>query len=261
VVVSRWWLLILPSSNLVRLQQRNKALIRELTLGGRPLGAHLPNMNHQDVFALMTKIPATVTEFILVRHGQTIWNSQGRWQGWLNSPLSELGVQQAQVARDALREVPLEAAYCSDTGRAKQTAEIILEPHGLALIEVEGLREKYYGKWEGLNVAEIDANYPGTRFDDSRDQRATHRPPDGETMVEVRARVKDFLTDLAGKERGRRVLLVAHSGVVRAVDSLCSDQRFDDIWHRTPPNACMMIFQVDDAGRFHMVKDFIAPEG
>ena len=208
----------------------------------------------------MTNLPASITEFILVRHGQTIWNSQGRWQGWLNSPLSELGIQQAQVARDALAVVPLEAAYCSDTGRAKQTAEIILEHHKLALTEVEGLREKYYGKWEGLNVAEIDANYPGTRFDENRDTRATHRAPDGETMVEVRARVKVFLTDLAAKERGRRVLLVAHSGVVRAVDSLCSDLHFDDIWHRTPPNACMMVFQVDAEGQFHMVKDFITSE-
>ena len=206
----------------------------------------------------MTKLSPSVTEFILVRHGQTIWKSQGRWQGWLNSPLSELGIQQAQAARDALADVPLEAAYCSDTGRAKQTAEIILEPHDLELVEVEGLREKFYGKWEGLNVAEIDANYPGTRFDETRDTRATHRAPDGETMLEVRARIKPFLTELAAKERGRRVLLVAHSGVVRAVDSLCSGLQFDDIWHRTPPNACMMVFQVDADGQFHMVKDFIA---
>lgn len=206
-------------------------------------------------------IPAGSTEFILVRHGQTVWNSQGRWQGWLDSPLSDLGEEQARQARDLLRDTAIDAAYSSDTGRAQQTARIILEPHGMRATPVEGIREKYYGKWEGLTAAEIDARHPGTRFDAGRDTRATHRPPGGETMLELRDRVRAFLHDLAARERGRRVLLVAHSGVVRAVDSLCSNRPFDDIWDRVPPNACVMIFRVDSHGGFHMVKDFMPPQG
>ncbi len=197
------------------------------------------------------------TTLVFVRHGQTVWNAQQRWQGWLDSPLSETGIRQAEATAEALRSMHFDRVVCSDTGRAEQTARIIAAPHGLEPEPAEGLREKYYGKWEGLTAAEIDARHPGTRFKADRDTRATHRPPDGETMVEVRERVKRFLLDLVARSRGKSLLVVTHSGVVRAVDSLCSGMPFDDIWHRTPPNAGYCIVRVDEKNRFRMVQDFV----
>ncbi|MEI7635078.1 MAG: histidine phosphatase family protein [bacterium] len=197
------------------------------------------------------------TTFIFVRHGQTVWNLQGRWQGWLDSPLTGEGAAQAREAAKELRHTKIDLAFCSDTARAIETARIILRGHGLTAAEpVKALRERFYGGWEGLNALEIVEQFPGTHFDVSRDSRDTHRPPGGEAMFEVRHRVVEFLRELVGKRPGKTILLVTHSGVVRVADSISSEKPFRDIWHRTPPNACIFTIRGHADGHFEIVKGF-----
>lgn len=200
--------------------------------------------------------PATL---IIVRHGQTVWNAQGRWQGWLDSPLTEFGRMQARSAREELRSAPIDVAYSSDAGRALETARIILadRPH-VPLHEAPELRERSYGAYEGLNTEEIDARYPNTRFDPDRDRRETWRAPgdNAESLEEVRARLQPFLTELARRHAGESVLVVTHSNVVRLVDALCCGQPLEEIWHRAPHNACVFIVEARADGRMDVVKHF-----
>ena len=193
---------------------------------------------------------------IFVRHGETVWNTEGRWQGWLDSPLTERGRRQAERAARRLANMAIDHAYCSDAGRAVETARILLEPHGLTATPVEHLRERYYGAHEGLDAGEIAARHPGTRFADSGMSRELWRPPGGETMAEVRARVVAHVVQAAAAHPGRTILNVTHSGVVRIMDSVCQGRPLEELWERHPPNLCVLIARVAD-GRCEMIQDFM----
>ena len=195
----------------------------------------------------------------MVRHGQTYWNAQGRWQGWLDSDLTELGIKQARAASEQLSGMHFDAAFSSDSGRALETARIIAEPHRLEIHPAEELRERFYGDYEGLNTDEIEARFPGTRYAPERDTRDAWRPPGGESLIEAAQRVHAFLMELARKFASKRVLLVAHSGVVRVLDSISSGQKLEDIWLRTPTNACVFIVRGNTAGDLQVVRHFCEP--
>src|SRR5574338_121077 len=97
---------------------------------------------------------------LLIRHGQTDWNVEGRWQGHLDEPLNAAGVKQAQALGDYLRERPISAVYSSDLGRARVTAERIAEPHGLSVNTDARWREQNLGVFQGLTTSEINGKYP-----------------------------------------------------------------------------------------------------
>src|SRR5712691_3796041 len=96
-----------------------------------------------------------VTRVYLIRHGQSVWNAEGRFQGQADSVLSDLGRTQAARLSDALADVPLEAVYSSPLSRARLMAEAIAAPHRLSVVPVDDLREIGLGVWEGLTEAEI----------------------------------------------------------------------------------------------------------
>ncbi|MCX7625982.1 MAG: histidine phosphatase family protein [Candidatus Sumerlaeaceae bacterium] len=220
--------------------------------------ARIPVAMRENIKSHQKKLIAT--KVIVVRHGQTRWNEEGRWQGRLNSPLTALGREQARKAGEIVRRYSLDAAYSSDAGRAVETAEIILEGTGITAIAHPALRERDYGVYEGLTAAEIEEHYPGTRFRDVGGSRETWAPPQGETMVQVRDRVRTFLLSLARQHTGQTLLLVTHSGIVRAVDSLCSGQTFDQIWHRVPQNGAVYVANVYPDGQFERVWDNLQQE-
>lgn len=102
---------------------------------------------------------ATEIDIYLVRHGKTMFNTTGQVQGWSDSPLTEQGVLQAKQAGNGLRDVPFITAFSSDSGRARETAKIILENNSTAynpdLTESKSLREWGYGGYEGRDDAEL----------------------------------------------------------------------------------------------------------
>lgn len=129
-----------------------------------------------------------------------------RWQGWQDSPLTDLGIAQANEAAAELRDRAIDHAFTSDAGRAIQTAAIVAASHGSTALPVYELRERNYGGYEGLTSVEIEERFPGSRFTPSCDNRETWRPPDGETLIEVRERVFAFanavVRDLPGYAHG-----------------------------------------------------------
>ena len=94
-----------------------------------------------------------VTELLLVRHGETLWNQQGRMQGQHDSPLTTVGLQQAKQLAQRLKDASFTALYSSDLGRAHQTARCIADETGHEIVADRGLRERNFGIFEGLTNA------------------------------------------------------------------------------------------------------------
>src|SRR5438552_1582173 len=129
-------------------------------------------------------MPGTPVRILLARHGETVSNVEGRWQGQSDSPLNERGLAQSRELGLALADEPIGAVFSSDLGRAMATAEQVAVLHGLQVIAEPRLREINTGDWTGKNGAEIDAVYPGLR-ERWRDTPTTMGMPGGETLGDV----------------------------------------------------------------------------
>ena len=156
------------------------------------------------------------TEFMVVRHGETAWNAEGRIQGHLDSPLNEEGLAQAILVGERLGRETLDAFYCSDLGRAQQTAQPLADHIGKRPALSEQLRERHLGVFQGLTGAECERRYPEDyrRFH-SRDP--DHEVPQGESIRQFFTRVSNFFTDLAVSHEGQRLVIVTHGGVLDAL--------------------------------------------
>ncbi|MGB3410042.1 MAG: histidine phosphatase family protein [Microthrixaceae bacterium] len=147
---------------------------------------------------------------LLVRHGQSEWNADGRWQGQENPPLTSLGRLQASRASHAVGAV--DAIYASPLDRAITTAMIIAESTGIGpVITVEGLMERHAGEWQGLTHKQIEEQYPGYLAE-------RRRPPEWEPDEEVEKRVLSALDAIADENPDGHVLAVAHAGVIYAAE-------------------------------------------
>ena len=145
-----------------------------------------------------------------MRHGQSVWNAEGRWQGHADPPLSALGVEQAAAAADAVGAV--DAIVASDLERAFATASIVAERLGVGPVRPDpGLRERDAGVWTGLTRAEIDDRWPGYLLDG-------RRPVGFELDDAILGRVLAALLTIHATHPGQIVLAVAHGGVIRAVE-------------------------------------------
>ena len=133
-----------------------------------------------------------MTTLLLVRHGETDWNADGRLQGHTDRPLSDFGRRQARQLAEELADESLEAIYASDLARARETAEIVGERLALPVVLEPDLREKDWGTWEGLTAVERDrVEFVGesTEAHEERILRAlrriSERHPDGGSVLVV----------------------------------------------------------------------------
>src|SRR6266576_5537411 len=144
-----------------------------------------------------------MTELLLVRHGETDWNAEGRLQGHTDRPLSDFGRRQAHELAEELDDEELEAIYSSDLARASETAEIVGRRLGLPTVLDPDLREKDWGTWEGLTAVERDR----VEFV-------------GESTEAHQERILRALRRIAERHPGdRRVLVVTHGGSMRRVQT------------------------------------------
>ena len=159
-----------------------------------------------------------VLELLLVRHGVTVMNETRRWQGWEDTPLSELGAKQARRAAQALAKewAPVTAFYCSPLRRALDTAQAVGVALGMQPVAVDGLRECDFGEVSGLTIGQIEAKHPGIlgRWADASE--AGFAWPDGESRQAFFARVRGAVDEIVRREQRGRVVIVAHGGSLRA---------------------------------------------
>ncbi len=156
---------------------------------------------------------AQLTRLLVIRHGETLWNREGRIQGHIDIPLSPLGLSQALRLAEALRDEPVDAIYSSDLQRALQTAAAVAQGRPLGVQTLRGLRERHFGAFEGLTWEEIHARDPDSA---TRWKRREPAFPvgGGESLVELQARCVGELTRIAQQHAGRQVAVVAHGGVL-----------------------------------------------
>jgi broad specificity phosphatase PhoE len=151
------------------------------------------------------------TTIVLVRHGETDWNRDRRFQGHADTPLNEVGRTQAAELAETLEPESLTALYTSPLRRASETAAIVAARLGIDVRPLDALREIHVGEWEGLTVEEVQSRYPERASVDWRSGW-----PGGETYDELAARVLPALVELAGEHPSERVLAVTHAGPIRA---------------------------------------------
>jgi broad specificity phosphatase PhoE len=150
-----------------------------------------------------------MTKLCLVRHGQTDWNLEGRYQGQSDAPLNENGRAQASALARQLQGHPFTAIYTSDLKRAKETAEIMAAFLHLPVMVDPRLREIDQGEWEGRLVNVIKAHY-AELWQQRIVDPAGVRPPGGETVGEVARRVHAALDDIARLHTPDAVLIISH---------------------------------------------------
>ncbi len=171
---------------------------------------------------------AGITPMILIRHGETTWNREGRVQGQTDSPLSVVGRAQARETGKLLSGEAIDAIVSSDLGRTRDTAAAIAKATGAALRFDARLRERHYGEIEGHTWPEVELKFPDAwRRMSARDP--AFRPRNGESASEFSDRVIDALTEIAATNQGRRLVIVTHGGVVgtlyRHVMCIALDER------------------------------------
>ena len=156
------------------------------------------------------------TEIILIRHGETEWNSQKRMQGHSNSDLSSVGQAQIQALGQWMKNVPFDLIYSSDSPRAKQTAESITQFSGHELQFDQRLREKNLGVFEGLTSEEARERHPEV-FRLFKTAGSKYVIDEGESTQQLQDRALEIVNEIRIKHPEERVLLVTHGGFIRVV--------------------------------------------
>ncbi len=154
----------------------------------------------------------------MVRHGQTNWNAEKRFQSTSDVPLNEVGLAQARAIRDELarRGVRFGAAWSSPLGRAVESARIILEGSGMQAEIAPELLELSFGDWEARLESELASEY-GERFQRWRESHYTMAPPGGEDLTDGAYRLRDFLGRIIAPAVEGDVLVVAHQAIMMAL--------------------------------------------
>jgi probable phosphoglycerate mutase len=173
--------------------------------------------------AVASESPTRITA---VRHGETAWNAVTRLQGQLDIDLNDLGRWQAERAGAALAGSALQVIYSSDLCRAHHTAQEIARQCGIALPDIRihpGLRERCFGRFEGLTYAQVDDLHPeeALRW---KQREPAWAPPGGESQTQVFERVHAALSAIAAAHPGEHIAIVTHGGVLDVFYRLATGQ-------------------------------------
>lgn len=156
------------------------------------------------------------TRIIAIRHGETIWNTQGRIQGHIDIGLNEKGKEQALLVGQAFssKDIMVDAIYSSDLQRAFNTAEPIALATQLQITQDARLRERHFGDFEGKTWSDIDEHSPEVSIK-WKERDPVWRPGEGaESLYDLDARVKAVVSELANRHLGSQIVLVSHGGVM-----------------------------------------------
>jgi 2,3-bisphosphoglycerate-dependent phosphoglycerate mutase len=160
-------------------------------------------------------------DLLMIRHGQSTYNLENRFTGWLDVPLSSHGVEEAKAAALKLKDYKIDIAYTSTLKRAIDTLEIILsaeKDNHTPIIKNEALNERNYGDLQGLNKDETKVKYGEEQVKLWR-RSYNEKPPGGESLKETEARVMPYFkeTICENLKQGLNVLIVAHGNSLRVI--------------------------------------------
>jgi len=169
-----------------------------------------------------------VGEILVIRHGETDYNAEGRLQGTLETELNSNGLRQAVEAAEQLKYAGISVIFSSPMIRARKTAEIIGKELDVPVVFRDALKEKCFGVGQGLLVREIQDRYGDILWEARRS--LDHALPEGESNQDVIQRLDPVLREIRQNYQGKRVLVVTHGAVARVLFRMLAnptDQQFE----------------------------------
>lgn len=194
-----------------------------------------------------------MTRLLLVRHGATQLTAEDRFSGAVGVDLSDAGRQQVRHLADRLAGQAIRAVYASPLSRTVETARILAGPHGLPIVERDGLREISHGRWEGLTRKEVEARF-GEEYSAWEADPFTFAPEGGESGLAVLARALPVVRAIVTAHAGDTVLVVSHKATLRLLLSslLGFDPRgYRDRLDQAP--ACLNVVEFKDPVRARLM--------
>lgn len=165
----------------------------------------------------------------ITRHGETVWNTEKRMQGWLDSDLTETGERNALSLGKRLEEVELTAIFSSPSNRTKRTAELLQGIRDIPVFYDENLKEINVGEWEGKTLSSIKEMYP-LQFDSFWNTPHLYTPVGGETFEQTRKRTIQFLENIKKQYKSGNVLVVTHSVVIKCLYTIFKNTSIEYLW-------------------------------
>lgn len=182
-------------------------------------------------FCLEVQEERTLVTIYLTRHGETVWNKEGRLQGTKNSALTENGVKNATLLGERLRNVPFEKIYSSSSQRAFTTAELINQGRDIFIEKVDSLTEISFGDWEGLTQEEIENDYPEQYVNFwSFPHEYDHQGHKAESFLDFKLRVEKAMKEILNKHEKGNILIVTHGVVITAIMSFFWKIPLEKMW-------------------------------
>ena len=182
-----------------------------------------------------------MAKLYLIRHGETDYNNEMRFQGQIDIPLNRKGIEQAEKVAEFLKDIPLLAIYTSTLQRARTTAEIIGKAKGIKPQETDALREMSFGIWENMNSSNIRKKY-AKEWKDFFASPASTTIPKGESMSDVQKRAYPVVQQILDEHPEGDVAFVAHGGIIRVLICTMLGLDLNRAWHLHVGNASITCF-------------------
>lgn len=191
-------------------------------------------------------------KLVLVRHGQSQWNLENRFTGWVDVPLTEQGRAEARRSGRALRDTVFDQAFTSGLQRAAETLQLVLAENAHPNVPIaadDALNERHYGDLQGLNKDETAAQYGADQVHIWR-RSYDVRPPGGESLADTAARTLPYFEQHIAPRvrRGESVLVVAHGNSLRSIVMDLEALDRDQVMALNIPTGVPIVYDLDETG-------------
>jgi len=189
-----------------------------------------------------------MTILYLIRHGETPWNVEGRYQGQLDPPLNDRGQRQAQETAARLAPLNFETIFSSDLARARQTAATLSAMTGLPVQLDARLREIHQGVWQGVLITDIRRRWPDEIYGWEHDPWRNH-PPGGETLQQLQHRLFGAIDEIIARHPKGPVAVFSHKLPIALLKIRYQNYPVDQIWSLLPANGDWEILDLRDENK------------
>jgi 2,3-bisphosphoglycerate-dependent phosphoglycerate mutase len=194
-----------------------------------------------------------MSKLVLIRHGESQWNLENRFTGWVDVPLSPKGIEEAKAAGKKLADFNFDRAFSSVLARANETLRFILEAIGQTAIPIEkdkALNERMYGELQGLNKAETAKKFGDEQVKIWR-RSYDVRPPGGESLKDTAERVLPYYESRIKPHvlKGETILIAAHGNSLRALVMQLEQLTREQVLELNIPTGAPLLYELDNNGK------------
>ncbi|MGZ8384621.1 MAG: 2,3-bisphosphoglycerate-dependent phosphoglycerate mutase [Nitrospira sp.] len=194
-----------------------------------------------------------MARLVLLRHGESQWNLENRFTGWVDVPLSPKGIEEAKQAGEKLRGLTFHRAFTSVLTRANETLRLVLEAIGQTTIPIEkdkALNERMYGELQGLNKAETAQKYGDAQVKIWR-RSYDVKPPGGESLKDTAERALPYYEKMIKPclLKGETIIIAAHGNSLRALVMELDQLSKDEVLELNIPTGVPLLYELNDSGK------------